>query len=73
MTTTPPGWKSSPNAPEFLPEEIERLQAGAMVLCDECLWPRPVDAACANCATYNVDQDRDDDAVPLAPPEAPRK
>ena len=61
-------WRSSPHANEFLPEEIERLERGTMQLCEECLWPRPVDGSCSNCQTDRVDQDRDglDDFPDLA-------
>ncbi len=58
MTDASRDWKTSPNAAEFLPEEIEQLQLGTMALCEECLWPRPVDTMCPRCATYDADQDR---------------
>lgn len=51
-------WDSSPYALEFLPEEIDRLEAGTMVVCAECFWPRPADAACDKCAARNADRDR---------------
>ena len=50
---------SSPYASEFLPEEIHRLEAGTMVVCAACFWPRPTDAACDKCAAHNADRDRD--------------
>lgn len=56
-------WRASPNALEFLPEEIAALESGAMILCGECLWPRPAGGRCANCETYVVDQDRDRDTA----------
>lgn len=52
-------WRTSPYASEFQPDEIDRLEDGSMVLCEECHWPRPAHDACNRCATYNVDQDRD--------------
>lgn len=61
-------WRTSPYANEFLPEEIERLERGTMELCEECLWPRPVEGSCGNYQTVRVDQDRDglDDLPDLA-------
>ena len=52
-------WRTSPHANEFLPDEIDRLDAGTMELCDACQWPRPVAGACRNCQTYRANQDRD--------------
>lgn len=59
MTAPSRPWQSSPYASEFLPEEIHRLERGTMTLCEECLWPRSLDAACDKCATDNVDRDRE--------------
>ena len=42
-------WKSSPNAVEFLPHEIEQLQLGILTVCEECQWPRPVGGRCTVC------------------------
>lgn len=58
MTATG-NWNSSPYASEFLPEEIDRLEAGTMVVCAACFWPRPTGAACDKCAARDADRDRD--------------
>ncbi len=48
-------WRTSPYASEFLPDEIDGLERGTMQLCEECLWPRPVNGSCGNCRTCRVD------------------
>ena len=58
MTLQPPNWRASPQAAEFLPEEIARLAAGTMELCSECQSPRPAHTPCEKCETCNSDQDR---------------
>ena len=42
-------WRSSPNAEEFLPHEIDQLELGRLTVCDRCQWPRPVDGPCTVC------------------------
>ncbi|MDE0175408.1 MAG: hypothetical protein OYH76_01225 [Defluviicoccus sp.] len=42
-------WRSSPNALEFLPHEIEQLELGILTVCERCQWPRPVDGPCTVC------------------------
>ena len=73
MTAEPRDWRASPNAVEFLPEEIAMLAAGTMLLCSECQWPRPALGRCGNCEIYNADRDRNGVARHSASsPDAPR-
>ena len=46
----PAAWTQSPFASEFLPEEIDRLQAGTMILCERCQWPHPTNLHCDKCS-----------------------
>lgn len=51
-------WKSSPHALEFLPDEIERLEAGTMTICADCLWPRLHQEPCDHGEKCKFNQDR---------------
>ena len=55
MTAEPQDWRASPNALEFLPEEIAGLAAGTLVVCCQCQWPRPAESRPRTCQTCNPD------------------
>ena len=70
MTATATHWTLSPNADEFLPEEIHQLELGTMIVCENCHWPRKPDRACDKCPTDNRDQRREITAA-AAPDSGP--
>ena len=57
MTDHRSDWTRSPNAAEFLPDEIAQLNSGAMTICDQCQWPHASGEPCDKCPTYNHPQD----------------
>ena len=69
MTTNTGDWTLSPNAAEFLPEELDELKRGTMTICPECHWPRGAAAAsCDKCPAYRSTPEWKPDPTALAGP-----
>ena len=59
MNTNTGDWTLSPNAAEFLPEEIEELKRGAMKIWHHCRWPHRTNTPCDKCPTCGPNHDRE--------------